>query len=61
MSLRKYPITELTWHAGAVHANHMNRPVKLGLYHCGLYAGKARSVQDFEVILVASHGNEQAV
>ena len=49
VSLRKYPIKELMWDAEAVHANHWFRPAKLGIYNHGVYADKARSVQDFEV------------
>ena len=49
MSLRKYHVKELTWDAGADHANHMARPVKLGLYNHSLYSDKARSIQDVKV------------
>ena len=61
--LRKYPVKELTWYAGAVHANHMDSPAKLGLYHYGLLyagAGKARFAQHFKMTLITSHGSAQA-
>ena len=50
MSLRKCPIKELTWDAGAVCANHLASAPKLGLYNHSLYADKARSVQYVKVI-----------
>ena len=49
VSLCKYPVKELMWDAGTVHANHIARPAKLGLCNHGLYADKARSIQDFSV------------
>jgi len=49
VSMHKYYIEELAWDAGAVHARHMAHPAKQGLCSHGIWADKARSVQDVEV------------
>ena len=49
VSLRKYPINELSLDMETVYANQMARPAKLYLYNHSLYAENARSVQDCNV------------